>query len=116
MLFEDNSGKMKPIPNSALGSLFELLADDVECVVLNACFSRNQAEEISRHIPWVVGMDREIGDDAALSFSVGFYQALGAGKQVHEAYRFGCVQIQLQGIAEHLTPQLVSKLATVSTS
>ena len=54
-------------------------------------------------------MSKAIGDKAAISFSVGFYQALGAGKSIEEAYKFGCVQIALQGIPEHLTPVLISR-------
>ena len=41
---------------------------------------------------------RAIGDKAAIAFSVGFYQALGAGKSFTEAYGMGCIQIGLQGM------------------
>ena len=51
-------------------------------------------------------------DQAAVAFSVGFYQALGVGRSIEEAYRLGCVQITLQGIPEHLTPILLK--ATMS--
>lgn len=49
-------------------------------------------------------MNQAIGDDAAISFAIGFYQALGAGRSIEDAYKLGCVQIRLQGIPEHLTP------------
>ena len=32
------------------------------------------------HIDFVVGMKRAIGDEAAIKFAVGFYDALGAGR------------------------------------
>lgn len=54
-------------------------------------------------------MNQAIGDKAAIAFSIGFYQALGAGRTTEEAYKLGVVQIRLQGIPEHLTPVLNKK-------
>jgi hypothetical protein len=47
--------------------------------VLNACCSATQAEAITQHIPYVVGMKRAIGDRVAIEFAIGFYDALLAG-------------------------------------
>lgn len=52
---------------------------------------------------------KAIGDNAAIAFAIGFYQALGAGRTIEDAYRFGCVQIRLQGIPEHLTPVFIQR-------
>jgi len=52
-------------------------------------------------------MNQAIGDKVAIAFSIGFYQALGAGRTVDEAYKLVCVQIRLQNIPEHLTPILI---------
>ena len=41
-------------------------------------------------------MNHEIRDDAAIAFATGFYQALGYGQPIGQAYRFGCNAIQLQ--------------------
>jgi hypothetical protein len=57
----------------------------------------------------VIGMSREIGDRAAIKFSTGFYDALGAGRSVEIAYEFGCVAIQLENIPEFLIPKLRKK-------
>ena len=54
-------------------------------------------------------MNQAIGDKAAIAFAIGFYQALGAGQSVEQSYRFGCAQVRLQGIPEHLTPILKIK-------
>ncbi|WP_437634551.1 CHAT domain-containing protein [Sorangium sp. So ce854] len=109
LCFEDELGQAKGVQSDALAALFELVADHVECVLLNACYSIIQASEIARHIKYVIGMRKEIGDAAAILFSVGFYQALGAGKSIEEAHRFGCVQIKLQGVPDHATPELLSR-------
>jgi uncharacterized protein YneF (UPF0154 family) len=103
---EDVSGKIQAVLPSALTALFSLVSEQVECVILNACYSEVQAKAISKYIPFVVGMNKEIGDKAAIAFSVGFYKALVAGHLVEKAYKFGCVEIQLNGIQEHLTPIL----------
>lgn len=106
LCFEDTLGKIHPIQPDALAAVFEQFADHVNCVILNACFSEAQAGAIADHIDYVVGMTTEIEDKAAIAFSIGFYQAIGAGLSVEKAYRLGCVQIRLQGIPAHLTPVL----------
>ena len=107
LCFEDHGGKALPIKPEALGALFGQFSEQVECVLLNACFSEPQARAIGEHIPYVIGMNKQIGDKAAISFAVGFYQALGAGRSIADAYKLGCVQIQLYGIDEYLTPVLL---------
>jgi hypothetical protein len=106
---EDPLGRSHPVEPEALAALFELVADQVQCVVLNACYSEIQANAIAIHIPYVIGMSQAIGDEAAIAFAVGFYQALGGGRSIEDAYKFGCVQIRLRGIPEYLTPVLVKK-------
>ncbi|MFN8443986.1 MAG: hypothetical protein U0175_24610 [Caldilineaceae bacterium] len=76
---------------------------------MNACFSETQANAIAQHINFVVGMNQKLGDQAAIAFAIGFYQALGAGRTIDEAYKLGVVQIRLQGSPEHLTPVLLKK-------
>jgi hypothetical protein len=98
------------IEPDALAALFQNFADHVRCVVLTACYSSVQAKAIARHIDYVVGMSAEIGDAAAIAFAIGFYQGLGSGRSVEDAYKLGCVQIGLKGIPEHLTPVLVKKV------
>ena len=109
LCFENQIGETHPIKPEALAAVFEQFADQVHCVLLNACYSDVQAKAIASHIDYVVGMNEAIGDKAAIAFSVGFYQALGAGRTIEQAYKLGCVQIQLQNIPEHLTPVLIEK-------
>lgn len=78
-------------------------------MILNACYSDAQATAIADHIDYVIGMNQAIGDKAAIAFATGLYQALGADRTIEEAYKLGCVQIELQGIREHLTPVLIKK-------
>jgi WD40 repeat protein len=100
----------------ALAGLFALFSDCIKCVVLNACYSSIQARAIVQHIDYVVGMNKTIGDSAAIEFSTAFYDALGAGESVEFAFALGCNAIQLAGIPEHLTPQLLTRSALVSST
>jgi CHAT domain len=109
LCFEDMSGKLKAVSSEALSSLFELLSEQVTCVILNCCYSAIQAEAIAEHINYVIGMKQEIGDEAAIVFATGFYKALGSGRSIKEAFHFGIVELKLLGIPEHLTPIFLEK-------
>jgi len=52
-------------------------------------------------------MKDSIDDKAALAFSVGFYSALGAGKDIDFAYKMGKVAISLEGIKGDDLPTLI---------
>jgi CBS domain-containing protein len=106
LCFENGSGKSQIVEAGVLASLFELVAKQINCVVLNACYSEIQAKAIAQHIPFVVGMGQAIGDKAAIIFATGFYKALGAGRSFEDAYKFARVEILLEGIPESLTPIL----------
>lgn len=110
LCFEDIQGKTQPVQPEALANLFELVSAQVSCVVLNACYSEIQARAIAKHIPFVIGMNQSIGDKAAVTFAIGFYKALGAGRSFEDAHKFARVEIQLEGIPEHLTPVLQHEL------
>ncbi len=109
LMLENEQGQPQLISGTILASLFKVFADDIECVVLNACYSEVQANAIVQHISYVIGMSREIGDRAAIEFSIGFYDGLLAGQSIEKSYALGCNAIQLAGIPEHLTPILKHK-------
>ncbi|MDF5718691.1 MAG: pentapeptide repeat-containing protein [Rhizonema sp. NSF051] len=106
LVLEDETGNERLVTTVALANLFKLFANDIECVVLNACYSEVQAQALAEHIPYVVGMNKAIADQAAIKFATGFYSAIASGESVEFAYKLGCNVIQLEGIAEHLTPVL----------
>jgi AAA-like domain len=105
LILEEEEGKAKRVSGEALARLFRL-CPTVECVLLNACYSQVQAVAIGQHIQYVVGMNRDIGDHAAIKFAVGFYDALGYGRPVPEAYEFGLTAIDIEGLDETATPIL----------
>ncbi|MBD2492361.1 SAV_2336 N-terminal domain-related protein [Aulosira sp. FACHB-615] len=109
LVLENSSGEAKAVNPESLANLFKLFNNTTECVVLNGCYSELQAEAISQHINYVIGISNEISDKAAIKFAVAFYDALGAGKSYEDAYNFGCLAIALENAPEHLIPVLKSR-------
>lgn len=106
LVFEDDNGCMTLVNGESLAALFKLFSDQVECVLLNACYSQTQAAAIAEHIAYVIGMKKAISDRAAIEFSVAFYDALSAGKSIDFAFKFACTSLQIAGLAEHSIPIL----------
>jgi dipeptidyl aminopeptidase/acylaminoacyl peptidase len=109
IITEDVTGKPFPIGAEALSNLFRLVADHVDCVVLNACYAETQARAIAQHISYVVGMHTTISDGAAIAYSKGFYQSLGNGVSFEKAHEFGVAQIGLSGYNETQIPVLIRR-------
>lgn len=103
---EDPTGNGKEVSSQALGNLFHLFADQIKCVVLNACYSDAQASEIVKHGIPVVGMNTAVPDKVAVEFSEAFYDALGAGKDISFAFELGCSAIELSGLKAEDIPVL----------
>ncbi|MBE9211773.1 CHAT domain-containing protein [Plectonema cf. radiosum LEGE 06105] len=106
LILEDNFGHQQLVSTQSLAKLFDLFQEQVECVVLNACYSKEQAAAIHQHIDCVVGMNKAIGDKAAIKFSVGFYTALFSERDYQDCFQMGCAAIDLQGIPEYATPEI----------
>ncbi|MDZ8257004.1 CHAT domain-containing protein [Nostoc sp. ChiQUE01b] len=96
LVLEDDDGNEHFVKSDALSELFEQFSDTVECILLNACYSEVQADALIQYINYVIGMNREIGDEAAIAFSIGFYDSVGAGKSIEVAYKLGCNSIALE--------------------
>ncbi|MEA5497787.1 CHAT domain-containing protein [Limnoraphis robusta Tam1] len=106
LILEDNSGRSVLVSEDALARLFKAFQTEVECVLLNACYSEIQAKAIHQHIDCVVGMNQAIGDEAAIKFAVGFYRALGAGEPYDNCFESGRTLIDLNAISEVDKPQI----------
>jgi hypothetical protein len=112
LVLEDDQGRAKLVSTSALAGLFELFQNEVRCVVLNACYSETQAAAIHQHIDCVVGMNKAIGDRAAIQFATEFYKALATGRSIEFAYHFAQKSLDLDSIPESLTPVLRNRRGT----
>lgn len=95
LVFQDNAGREQLLSTDALCALLELFYDRIECVLLNACYSQEQAESIVKYINYTIGMNQEIRDDAAIAFATGFYRGIASGSAIERSYQFGCNAIQI---------------------
>lgn len=115
LLLEDDEGNNKPVAPQGLAKLFEHHSEYVNCVVLNACHSVKTADAISKHINYVIGMNQEIGDRAAIIFAEGFYDGLGYENLDHQdvfqrAFDEGLIAIALEDFSQESIPVLKKKL------
>ncbi len=103
---ENDHGRSQKIPIPALGGLFKLFKDQVKCVVLNACYAVEQAEEINKYIPFVIGMKDVIKDNTAIKFSEAFYDTVAAGRGIEYAYDMAKVSLSMEDLRDEDVPVL----------
>ena len=89
LVLEDDTGTAKVVANEVLTDLLRTFADRIECVLLNACDSENLADALVQHLNYVIGMNQEVRDDAAIAFAEAFYDTLGAGESYERAFEVG---------------------------
>jgi hypothetical protein len=92
---EDDIGYAHVIPVDGLVQAFKAVGRGVRCVIVNACRTERLAQALAAVVPCVIGMRQPIGDRSAIRFSIGFYQALAAGKPVETAFDVGLAQLMM---------------------
>lgn len=108
---EDDVGCAHIIPVDGLVQAFRAVGDNVRCVIVNACSTERLAQALTAVVPCVIGMRQPVGDRSAIRFSIGFYQALAAGKPVETAFDVGVAQLRMTAEAEDaLAPLLLRRL------
>ena len=88
LVIVDEGEHAKPATGEALAGLFSLFPN-IKCVLLNACYAEAQAQAIVQKIDYVIGMRDTILDDAAIAFTTGFYDGLGYGRNIEDAFELG---------------------------
>jgi hypothetical protein len=91
VLADDGSTASGP----ALAGLFRAIGRNVRLVVLNACWSAEQAGAIAPVAGSVVGMRRTIADEAAIEFAQSFYEALAWGRVLRDAFDVAVARLAL---------------------
>ena len=109
LMLTDENNMPKPVSKIALVHLFKTLKGSIKVVLLNACYSRPQAEAITSAIDIAIGMKKSIGDNSAIFFATSFYRAISFGKSVKEAFDQGITALLLENIPGHDIPALIVK-------
>ncbi len=89
LVLENDLEQPEFLASAALANLLKLYCNQIECVVLNVCYSEELAQAINQHINYVIGTKKAIQDKAAIAFSKGFYGALGEGESIERAFALG---------------------------
>lgn len=82
LVVETEDGHPAVIPIGPLAKAFLIFNHEhrnrVRLVVLNACYSKAQADVLARYVNHVIGMTGPVKDSEAIAFANEFYAALGA--------------------------------------
>jgi hypothetical protein len=101
----DEQHRIQIVPGHAVAKLVETTAPSARVVVLNACYSDGHAKALCEVVDCVVGMSRAIRDDAARSFAVAFYRALGNRRSIGAAFNHGMAILALKHVADETVPR-----------
>lgn len=102
LVLENESGVLHVVPQDALSDLFGEYSPpqgNLQCVLLSACYSLSTGRFTALNVLHTVAMEGPISDAAAIEFSRGFYDALGAGKDYP---RRRIVKETWRGVSPHL--------------
>lgn len=106
LAFEDSDGHTAELTNEQLGRLLEAAGGQVRLTLFNSCNSAAQATLACNHVELAIGMDASIADEIAQTFAGQFYNSLGFGKSVGEAFRQAVLQIEFAHGQGHDVPKL----------
>jgi hypothetical protein len=95
IILEGTPGRGKQIDPQGLIEVFRLYSAHIRLVVLNACFTNEQASGLTDAIDYAIGISRAIGDRAGVVFAGAFYRALAFGKSVPTAYASAKAELKL---------------------
>lgn len=109
IILADNNGLPKAVSVRAIKALMTTLKDNIQVVILNACYSKEQATAITEVINCAIGMNSSIDDPAAIVFAASFYRAVGFARSAQEAFEQGLTALALEGFADESTPELLVK-------
>src|SRR5205814_375530 len=109
LLLEEAQKSSMAASTEALVSLFTIFKRKIGLIFLNACHTEPQAKALAKVVDCVIGMQDEIGDEAAILFSSTFYSAIGFGKSVQEAFQQARTRLLLTNVPEDTTPVLYTK-------
>ena len=110
LVFENDRGEAIAVNKVALANLLGS-QENLKLVILNACYSRDQAQPIADKVGYVVGMEGSILDEDSIAFSREFYAALGHGRTFEAAFERAKLVMALTTTME---PHLLKR--TLSTS
>ena len=109
IVLDDGSGNMAMVSKEAMAAAVASASKKVRLIFFNACFSQKEAQAVVEKVEAAIGMNTEIGDEAAIVFAAQFYSSIGFGQNLQQAFDQAKAALLLKGIAEENTPVLYVK-------
>ena len=112
IVLQDANGQPKLVSGVALAGLFSICLRrfKIELVVLNACYSEDQAKGIAQAgVTFVVGMNTAVNDNTAIEFSTGLYRGVASEGDIEFAFDLAKNNIMLMGLEGEGIPVLHKK-------
>lgn len=88
------NGETHEISTNVICDIFSR-ARFVKCVILNACYSDELAQNLAEFVPNVIGMRNKISDASAVNFARGFYSAITLNQYFQDAFNAGVSSIDV---------------------
>ena len=115
IFLEDENGVSQPVSGPQLARLLGQFSQNLRCVVLNACYSEEQAQAVAQEIDCVVGMSTTVADLAAIRFAAVFYEALAYGSDVRAAFELCRADVVVGQLNQDAVPQLLTRRRAAET-
>lgn len=112
LYLEDEIGQKYLVPQEGLAGLLQGYSEpngSVRCALLNSCYSLEQGNLISLGVQYTIAMEGAVGDRAAIEFARGFYDAIGAGRDIEFCFQEGCRCVRLSAYASEFSAKLITK-------
>jgi len=109
VVLEADDGSSRPVAAIRLANLLKQFNERLRCVVLNACYSAEQAAAIAEHVDCVVGMSTAVADRAAIRFAAAFYLAVASGCNVRASFDQACADVEVGELGQDEVPTLVAR-------
>jgi hypothetical protein len=109
---EDERKDPKPLGAKDLADILTILKDNIRIVFLSVCHTKRHAEAIIELVDYAIGMDGKISDKSARAFAGYFYEALGYGRSVEEAFELARKQLKMRGLGGSNVPRLLVREKT----
>jgi len=109
LILQDKEGNAWPLDRKTAREAFKTTSNVTHLVVLNACYSRDVAEDISEVVDCVIGMSQPVYDNTAVRFAGSLYRGIGEGLCVSDAFERARTEIKVSGLPGANVPQIVSR-------
>ncbi len=112
IFLQDDKGEAQLVSGQALANMFSILLRriGIEVVLLNSCYSEEQAKAIVQSVPYVIGMNDSVKDGVAIEFAAGFYQSMSQyPDDIDFAFDLAKNQIELTDLPQENAPVLFKK-------